>query len=165
MERYADSGDPEALNVFGLVLAEAGMTGRAREILERSIGIDERNPVARQNLALAALHAGDWPASEIEAREALALNSELPLAWNYLGMSLANQGRVDEALEAWRRSVEVGPGDLDVLFNLATVAARSGRREIARPALERFIREASAPGLRERRAADLQTVRALLRGL
>ncbi len=165
MERYADSGDPEALNVFGLVLAEAGMTGRAREILERSIGIDERNPVARQNLALAALHAGDWPASEIEAREALALNSELPLAWNYLGMSLANQGRVDEALEAWQSSVEVGPGDLDVLFNLATVAARSGRREIARPALERFIREASAPGLRERRAADLQTVRALLRGL
>ena len=165
MERYAESGDPEALNVFGLVLAEAGMTGRAREILERSIGIDERNPVARQNLALAALHAGDWPASEIEAREALALNSQLPLAWNYLGMSLANQGRVDEALEAWQSSVEVGPGDLDVLFNLATVAARSGRREIARPALERFIREASAPGLRERRAADLQTVRALLRGL
>ncbi len=165
MERYADSGDPEALNVFGLVLAEAGMTVRAREVLERSLEIDGRNPVARQNLALAALHAGDWPASEIEAREALALNSQLPLAWNYLGMSLANQGRVDEALEAWQSSVEVGPGDLDVLFNLATVAARSGRREIARPALERFIREASVPGLRERRAADLQTVRALLQGL
>jgi arylsulfatase A-like enzyme/Flp pilus assembly protein TadD len=165
MERYADSGDPEALNVLGLVLAEAGMTARAREILERSIEIDERNPVARQNLALAALHAGDWPASEIEAREALALNPELPLAWNYLGMSLANRGRIDEALEAWQRSVEVGPGDLDVLFNLATMAARSGRREIARPALERFIREASVPAQREERAADLQTVRALLRGL
>jgi len=165
MERYAGSADPEALNVFGLVLAEAGMTDRARAVLRRSMEIDERNPVARQNLALAALHAGDWPASEVEAREALALNPQLPLAWNYLGMSLANQGRVDEALEAWQRSVEAGPGDLDVLFNLATVAARSGRREVARPALQRFIQEASAPGLRDRHAADLETVRALLRGL
>lgn len=165
MERYADTGDPEALNVLGLVLAEAGMADRAREVLWRSIDIDERNPVARQNLALAALHTGDWPASEIEAREALALNPQLPLAWNYLGMSLANQGRVDEALEAWQRSVEVGPGDLDVLYNLATTAARTGRRDIARPALERFVREASAPGRRERYGADLETVRALLRGL
>ena len=165
MERYADTGDPEALNVLGLVLAEAGMTDRAREVLQRSIEIDERNPVAQQNLALAALHAGDWPASEIEAREALALNPQLPLAWNYLGMSLANQGRVDEALQAWQRSVEVGPGDLDVLYNLATTAARTGRRDIAGPALERFIREASAPGRRERYAADIEAVRALLRGL
>ena len=165
MERYADSGDPDALNVFGMVLAEAGMTGRAREVLLRSIGVDERNPVARQNLALAALHDRDWARSEHEAREALALNPELPLAWNYVAVSVFNQGRVDEALEAWQRSVELGPGDLDVLYNLATVAARSGRREIARPALERFVREASAPGRRARYAGDLETVRALLRGL
>lgn len=165
MERYAGSGDPEALNVFGLVLAEAGMTGRARELLWESIEIDERNPVARQNLALAALHDRDWAEAEVEAREALAQNPELPLAWNYLGMSLFNQRRVDEALGAWLRSVETEPRDLDVLFNLATMAARSGRREIARPALERFVREASAPGRRERYAADLETVRALLRDL
>ncbi len=165
MERYAGSGDPDALNVFGLVLAEAGMTGRAREILLQSIEVDERNPVARQNLALAALHDRDWGRCEHEAREALALNPELPLAWNYLGVSLSSQGRVDEALEAWQRSVELGPGDLDVLYNLATVAALSGRREIARPALERFVREASAPGRSARYAGDLETVRALLRGL
>ena len=165
MERYADSGDPDALNVFGMVLAEAGMTGRAREVLLRSIEVDERNPVARQNLALAALHDRDWARSEHEAREALALNPKLPLAWNYVAVSVFNQGRVDEALEAWQRSVELGPGDLDVLYNLATVAARSGRREIARPALERFVREASAPGRRARYAGDLETVRALLRGL
>ena len=121
--------------------------------------------MARQNLALAALHDRDWARSEHEAREALALNPELPLAWNYLGVSLSSQGRVDEALEAWQRSVELGPGDLDVLYNLATVAALSGRREIARPALERFVREASAPGRSARYAGDIETVRALLRGL
>ena len=165
MERHASSNDPDALNVLGLVLAESGEIGQARDVLLRSLEFDERNPQTRQNLALAALHAGNWPLCEEEAREALALNPALPLAWNYLGIALFNQRRTDEAIAAWQRSVELDPGDLDVLFNLATVAARAGRREIARPALERFLREASAPALGGRHAADVEAAGALLRGL
>jgi len=165
MERHATSSDPDSLNVLGLVLGESGDTARARDILLRSLELDERNPRARQNLALAALHAGDWPLCEREAREALALNPALPLAWNYLGIALFNQRRADEAISAWQRSVELDPGDLDVLFNLASVAARAGRREIARPALERFVRQASAPALGGRHTADLAVARSLLRGL
>ncbi len=165
MERHAGSRDPDALNVLGLVLAESGETDRARDILLRSIELDERNPRARQNLALAALHAGDWPLCEREAREALALNPALPLAWNYLGIALFNQRRADEAIEAWRQAVALDPRDLGVLFNLGSVAARAGRREVAGPALERFVREASAPALGGRHAADLAVARSLLRGL
>ena len=161
MERYADSSDPDALDVLGLVLAESGETERARAVLLRSLEVDERNPQARQNLALAALHAKDWSLCEHEAREALGLNRELPLAWNYLGIALFNQQRTGEAIEAWRESVALDPGDLGVLFNLGSVAARAGRREIARPALERFVREASAT----RHAEDLAAARSLLRGL
>ena len=165
MERHAGSSDPDSLDVLGLVLAESGETARAREVLLRSLELDERNPRARQNLALAALHAGDWPLCEREAREALALNRELPLAWNYLGIALFNQGRTNEAIQAWQESVALDPGDLDVLFNLASVAARSGRREIARPALERFVRQASAPFQGGRYADELLAARSLLRGL
>ncbi len=165
MERHAGSRDPDALNVLGLVLAESGETDRARDVLLRSLELDERNPQARQNLALAALHAADWPLCEGEAREALALNPALPLAWNYLGIALFNQRRTDEAIEAWQQSVALDPRDLGVLFNLGSVAARGGRREIARPALERFVREASAPALGGRHAANLAVARSLLRGL
>ena len=165
MERHAGSRDPDALNVLGLVLAEAGEIDRARDILLRSLEFDERNPQARQNLALAALHAGDWSLCAREAREALAVNPALPLAWNYLGIALFNQRRTDEAIEAWQQSVALDPRDLGVLFNLGSVAARAGRREIARPALERFVREASAPALGGRHAADLAVARSLLRGL
>ena len=108
MERHASSNDPDALNVLGLVLAEAGETARARDVLLRSLEFDERNPQTRQNLALAALHAGDWPLCEREARAALALNPALPLAWNYLGIALFNQRRTGDAIEAWQRSVELG---------------------------------------------------------
>ena len=165
MERHADSGDPDILNVFGLVLAEAGQIERARTVLGRSLEADKRNPEARQNLALAALYERDWPLGEREARAALALNAGLPLAWNYVAIALSNQGRVDEAIEAWQRSAELDSGDLDVLYNLALVSARAGREGVARPALERFIREASAPGLQGRYTADIASARALLRGL
>ena len=165
MERHAGSSDPDALNVLGLVLAESGETDRARDVLLRSIELDERNPQARQNLALAALHAGDWPLCAREAREALALNPALPLAWNYLGIALFNQRRTDEAIEAWQQSVALDPRDLGVLFNLGSVAARAGRREVAGLALERFVREASAPALGGRHAANLAVARSLLRGL
>lgn len=165
MERHASSRDPDTLNVLGLVLAESGQSRRAREVLLRSVEIDERNPQTRQNLALAALHGADWLLCEEEARAALGLNPALPLAWNYLGISLFNQGRAGEAIEAWQRSVELDAGDLGVLYNLGSVAARLGRVETAQPALERFVREASAPGVRGRYATDLATARALLRNL
>lgn len=165
MERHASSRDPDTLNVFGLVLAESGQSGRAREVLLRSVEFDERNPRTRQNLALAALHGTDWPLCEQEARAALALDPALPLAWNYLGISLFNQNRAGEAIEAWQRSVELDASDLGVLYNLGSVAARVGRLDLAQPALERFVREASAPGVRGRYATDLATARALLRSL
>ncbi len=165
MERHASSRDPDNLNVLGLVLSEAGRPDRARDILLRSLEIDGRDPRARQNLALAALHQADWPLCEREARSALALDPVLPLAWNYLGIALFNQRRADEAIQAWQRSVELDPGDLDVLFNLASVAARSGRRDVARPALERYVEAASAPSFGDRFAADLEVARSLLRGL
>ena len=165
MEPHADSRDPDTLNVLGLVLAEAGKPGRARRILLRSIELDERNPLARQNLALTALHAGEWRQCEQEARLALSLNPELALSWNYLALSLFNQQRVGEAVDAWQRAVELDPGDLDVLFNLGTVAAGAGRPEVARPALERFVQEASSPSLGGRYAADVAKAASLLRGL
>ncbi len=165
MERHADSRDPDTLNVLGLVLAEAGAPARAREVLLRSVEVDERNPLARQNLALAAYYAGDWRLCEEESRLALALNPELPLSWNYLGIALFNQRRTGEAIDAWRRAVELDPADLDLLYNLGSVAARSDRPVLAREALERFVREASSPGLRGRYAADVATARSLLSGL
>ena len=89
----------------------------------------------------------------------------MPLAWNYLAIALFNQRREGEAITAWQRSVELDPGDLDMLFNLATVAARAGLRDVARPALERYVKEASAPTLGDRYAAELDLARSLLRGL
>ncbi|HVS13709.1 MAG TPA: sulfatase-like hydrolase/transferase [Thermoanaerobaculia bacterium] len=154
----AATGDPDSLNVYGLVLAEAGRLDQAQAVLERVFERDRRNPEAHQNLALVGLYRQRWPECESQARRALALNDELPLAWNYLAIALYNQGRRREALDAWQRSVELDPSDFDVLYNYGVVAAELGARERAHDALSRFATQAPA----ERYAADIARARELL---
>jgi tetratricopeptide (TPR) repeat protein len=154
----AATGDPDSLNVYGLVLAEAGRLEEARAALERVFERDGRNPTAHQNLALVGLYGQRWTECEGQARQALALNDELPLAWNYLAIALYNQGKRREALDAWQRSVELDPQDFDVLYNYAGVAAELGARERARAALGQFV--AGAPA--QRYGPDLARARELL---
>jgi tetratricopeptide (TPR) repeat protein len=51
-------------------------------------------------------------------------------------------GRRDEAFTQWKRAVELAPNDFDALYNLATELDAAGRRNEARPFLERFVGEA-----------------------
>lgn len=155
----AASGDPDSLNVLGLVLAEAGRPSEARAALEQVFEHDPRNPTTHQHLALAALYEERWPECERQARRALELNDELPLAWNYLAISLYNQGRRREALDAWQRAVELEPTDYDVVYNYAVVAAELGDRDRAVPALRLFVDNAPA----DRYAPDIARARDLLR--
>jgi arylsulfatase A-like enzyme/Flp pilus assembly protein TadD len=157
----AASGDPDSLNVLGLVLAEAGQLAEARTTLEKVFTRDPRNPTTHQHLALVALYQERWPECERQARRALELNPELPLAWNYLAIALYNQGRGGDALDAWQRSVEIDPSDFDVLYNYGVVAAELGDRARAVPALERFAESAPIG----RYGPDIARARDLLRHL
>ncbi|HVD91735.1 MAG TPA: hypothetical protein VNC21_05615, partial [Vicinamibacterales bacterium] len=64
----------------------------------------------------------------------------------------------DEAFAQWTRAVELAPGDFDALYNLGIELNAAGRREEARPFLERFAREAPPAQY----APDIARVRKLL---
>jgi Flp pilus assembly protein TadD len=55
----------------------------------------------------------------------------------------ARSGRTEEARRLFSLALETSPADPDTLFNLGTVLWREGRRDEARPYLQRFL--ASAP--------------------
>jgi tetratricopeptide (TPR) repeat protein len=54
----------------------------------------------------------------------------------------AESGHPDEAIEHWRRAVELNPREWDTVFNLGRLLRQRGREAEARPYLERFVREA-----------------------
>ena len=150
--------DPDTLNVRAFVLVEAGRADEARRALQQVFTVDPGNPEAHQNLARLELRLQRWPEVVTQARAAIELNPQLPLAWNYLGVALYNQRRFDDALDAWQEATALDPGDFDLLYNLAITSAEQGRTELARRSLERFIQ--AAP--RERYAADIVKARARL---
>jgi arylsulfatase A-like enzyme/Flp pilus assembly protein TadD len=154
----AESGDPDALNVLGVALSEAGRHREAREALLRVFDRDPSNPEARENLALVALRIQDFSEARRQAELAVSADEGRPLAWNYLGVAAYNLGQPREAIGAWERATALDPGNYDLLYNLGLVAAEQGDRARARAALERFV--SGAPP--ERYAPDIAKARALL---
>jgi len=69
------------------------------------------------------------------------------------------RGRPADAFVHWTRAVEIAPNDFDSLYNLAMELDAAGRRDEARPYLERFAREAPP----SQYAADIAKANQMLR--
>ena len=72
-----------------------------------------------------------WKDSERLWRHALAIQSESAYAHNNLGMALAEQNRLDEAIVEFREVLRIAPLDADGGHNLGNALARQGRLEEA----------------------------------
>src|SRR5438552_18699533 len=85
--------------------------------------------------------------------EALAIDPTLARAHNGLGVIAAEQRNYRQALEHWRRAVELDPRDFETLFNIGDLLIRLGRSSEARPYWQKYL-ETASPVLRAR-ARDL----------
>ena len=157
----ANGADPDALNAYGIALADLGRADQAVSQFQRVLQTDPGNAPAFQNLGIVALRRDDVAAAQGFLGRALALNPRLPLALNTMGVVFARQGDYTHAVEAWNQAVAIDPRQYDALFNVGLVEARAGHRAEARAALTRFA--STAP--KERYAADIATARQALASL
>jgi tetratricopeptide (TPR) repeat protein len=83
----------------------------------------------QQALESAATHygAGRWTEAEAICRQMLARRPESAEALQMLGLALAGQGRVDEAIDALGRAAALRPGDVGLLSNLGNALMMIGR--------------------------------------
>ena len=153
--------DPDALNAYGIALADEGRTRDAMRQFDAVLAADPNNAPALQNLGIVTLRAGDAEAALGYLTRALALNPRLPLTLNTIGVVHARRGDFPAAVEAWNRAVALDPRQYDALFNIGLVQGRAGRRAEARSALSRFV--ATAP--RARYARDIEVARQALASL
>jgi Flp pilus assembly protein TadD len=103
----------QALNDLGRV-DEAERAYAAAE----AAGFEDARALFNHGVVLERL---DRPLPEIEAlyRRSAEMDSTFVEAWNNLGVVLARQGRVEEAVPLWEHVVEVRPGHARALDNLA----------------------------------------------
>jgi len=159
-EGYAATagGDLDVLTARGMALAAVGRFDDALATFARARKEDESNLTLLVNTGTVYLMRGDAASARRAFETALDVDPDLPKAQNGLGVLAAREGRLDEAVERWRRAVELDPRDYQTLYNLGLTLRRLGRQGEARRYLEAYLE--AAPVALE--AQDMAEVRAWL---
>jgi arylsulfatase A-like enzyme/Flp pilus assembly protein TadD len=157
----AKGTNPDALNAYGITLADQGKFDGAVQQFQRVLQGDPGNAPAYQNLGIVAARRDDLQGAMASLTHALELNPRLPLALNTLGVVYAKQSDFPHAVEMWNRAVDVDPRQYDALFNIGLVEGRAGHIAEAKAALTRFVE--TAP--KERYGNDIATARQALASL
>ena len=162
--------DVEALNGLGVAYADAGRDAEALGTFRRVLTLDPTNGIAHQNLASIVLREGldaKQPATraaklrdaESSARQAIAADPQLPDAYTTLGVILSSTGRKPEAIDAWKKAVELDRSQFNAMYNLWFELAEAGRRDEASTYGRLFVSSAPAAFF----APDIARVRAYLK--
>ncbi len=101
--------------------------GRALAEACRSIlALDRDSLVALELTAIAALQGGDPQRAESFARRAAVLQPENPRIVNNLGLALARQNRLDEAIDCYRGALAAQPDYVKARVNLGKALCQKG---------------------------------------
>ncbi len=114
-----------ALNNLGRLRHQLGDYAGAAQCFERSLRVEPRRAESWFDLAntSAALH--HWSAAESHARQGLDLNPQSADGWYVLGYLYERQGRLNDAVQPYRKSMELGPRP-HTAHNLALVLDQLG---------------------------------------
>jgi arylsulfatase A-like enzyme/Tfp pilus assembly protein PilF len=146
--------DVEALNGLGVAYGDAGRQADAIRTFKTVLTLDATNGLAYQNLAAIVLQRALASRSEHErqplfqeaesyARQAIDADPALPDAYTTLGVIQSSVGRKAEAIDSWKRAVDLDGSQFNALYNLWYELAAAGRRDEAATYGRRFV--ATAP--------------------
>jgi tetratricopeptide (TPR) repeat protein len=160
------ASDAEAANGLGVAYAAAERYDEAIRAFERVLSLDPTNALAYQNQASMVLRralSGRAPGTKSTAlqeserlvRRALDADPTLAKGYTTLGVVFAEGGRKAEAIDAWKRAVELDGREFDALYNLTVTLAQAGRADDARGYARQFVATAP-PALYEASIAQLR---------
>ena len=80
-----------------------------------------------------------WHDSERLWRHALSIDGQSSFAHNNLGNALADQERLEEAIDQFQKAIQLNPNDADAAYNLGNAWARQGSFEAAVKQLQQAL--------------------------
>jgi tetratricopeptide (TPR) repeat protein len=130
--------DRAVLYLLGMALIRDGKPGEGQQRVERLLRSGD-SAEAHYLLGSASFMAGEYPRAVEDFAKALALDPELPLLRSYYGRALLFTGDAAAAERAFREVLAEDPNDYDASFYLASILARRGHADEARPLAERAL--------------------------
>jgi len=127
------------LTSIGITRAQLGHWRDSVTLFERALAVEERNPVAHNELALAHVRGGRVEHALPHYLRAIELWPDYAEAHNNLGGALAQRGELAPAVAAHRRALALAPQYPEAANNLGVALARQGRFDEAIESLERAL--------------------------
>ena len=112
----ADADHADALFFLGVTSHQLGQSAQGIDFMRRAIALQPNNRLYHFNFGIINAEMGDTDAA-IEAYERSIQIQPTADACNNCAGLLLNQGRLDEALELFRRGSELNPDDIDQQSN------------------------------------------------
>jgi Flp pilus assembly protein TadD len=122
----AQPDHPDALNLLGVLAAQAGCSDLAIELIRRAIAVRPDSAEYHSNLGN-LLRAIDRTNQAIAAyRDALAINPKLAVVHTNLGGALARQGQLSDAAAEHREAIQLDPNLAEAHSNLGNALVDQG---------------------------------------
>lgn len=144
-----------ALNDLTQLLHSTGQKGAAETAARTALIARPEDPQAHLQLAVILGEKDDLPAAEYHNRRALDLAGPHPQILVNLGLTLCNQGRIDEALPALMEAHRLQPDSAQIMAHISR--AHEARRDMA----DAYIWLERAEALGKKTGEDFTLLRAL----
>ena len=150
--------DQTVMVVLAGYLQEAGDAAKAVQVLEAVIAAHPDYAEAYNSLGVIQTRLGRHDRARAALRKVLELAPTSAKAYENLAIDELSARELGPAIDDLKRALELDPRLYDALYNLAEALLAQGRRDEARPHIERFVREAPPA----RYTADIARFRTLL---
>ncbi len=127
--RIATTLSPHAAhlqNEWGSIYAQLGEPDKARERFQHSLELDPGYYDTYLRLAQLELNEENWKAAYNAYKKAAELKPKDPRGYSGMAYALAKMGRIEEAIAANQQVLQLRPGDLSALQNLALLYRQLG---------------------------------------
>ena len=147
LEQVAAGGaaSADAWNALGVSRAQLGRHTDARAAFDTALGLAPDAARIAFNRALARLESGDRAGATQDVKGLTGQHPAFADGWKVMATLQHESGDRASAVVSWQRVLEVDPGNVDVLFNLAVTLRDLGHLDEARAAARQFAAIAPRP--------------------
>jgi protein O-GlcNAc transferase len=140
----ADSRDPTARHMLGVVRAQQGRNGEALELMGMALTLRPHAPEILSNFGNVLKAEGRLAEALTSYDKALTVKPDYAAAWNKRALVLRDLGRPDEALQSADRALALQPDYVEALNTRGILLAGQGRFDEALASYDRAL--VLAPG-------------------